>query len=357
MLAPAPILLPMTQFNLQPHLDSLLSPRPSSLPPTINQFAPWQAVLRADLAQLLGLANRQQISIKATKLQTIDCGHYSEEKYTLAVGEGVQTPIYLLIPHTDPPYTPILAFHGHDPSVQYILGHYPDEATAVHNHNSHNNYAQALAQAGYLVCAIEQRGMGERLTAQTGETAGTELAEVAVPRSCRHLAFSYLLQGRTLLGERCWDGLCAINYLQTRPDIRPDALGCTGHSGGGTTALFLAALEERITAVVVSGYFCSFRASILGMRHCECNYVPGILQLAEMGDIAALIAPRPLSLLNGRHDPIFPIAGAIEQFETVKRAYDINGRAEACHLAIHPGQHAYHLPSSQSWLERWCELR
>jgi cephalosporin-C deacetylase-like acetyl esterase len=120
-----------------------------------------------------------------------------------------------------------------------------------------------LAEAGYLVCAIEQRGMGERLTAQTGDGD--------VPRSCRHLAFSYMMQGRTLVGERCWDGICAINYLQTRADVRQGVLGCTGHSGGGTTTLFLAAMEERITAVVVSGYFCSFQASILGMQHCECK--------------------------------------------------------------------------------------
>jgi hypothetical protein len=314
------------------------------------------------LAQLLGIAGRQAVPVQAVKLQTLDCGDYVEEKYSLDVGEGVQAPMYVLIPKTEPPYTPILAFHGHDPSVQYILGHYADEAsadeaTAVANQNKHNNYAQALAQAGYLVCAIEQRGMGERLTAQTGDTA--------VPRSCRHLAFSYMMQGRTLLGERCWDGLCAINYLQTRSDVRPDVLGCTGHSGGGTTALFLAVLAQRITAVVVSGYFCSFQASILGMPHCECNYVPGILQLGEMGDIAALIAPRPLCLVNGRYDPIFPLEGTIEQFETVKQAYAADSRAassraassraNACHLAIHSGQHAYHLPSSQAWFEQWLK--
>jgi len=119
--------------------------------------------------------------------------------------------------------------------------------------------------------------------------------------------------------------------------------------------LFLAAITEKITAVVVSGYFCSFQASILGMRHCECNYVPGILQLGEMGDIAALIAPRPLCLVNGRYDPIFPIQGAIEQFETVKRAYEVNGRTAACQLAIHPGEHAYHLPSSLDWFEHWLK--
>ena len=109
-------------------------------------------------------------------------GSYVEEKYSLDVGDGVEAPMYILMPKTEPPYTPILAFHGHDPSVQYILGHYPDEDTAKINYsNHHNNYAQALAEAGYLVCAVEQRRHGERLTAQTNEAA---------PRSCRHLVLA-----------------------------------------------------------------------------------------------------------------------------------------------------------------------
>lgn len=324
----------MSRFNLQ--ASSAWQPQPER---------GGAAERRVRLRQILGLAERPSVPVNAVLLQSVDCGSYVEEKYSLDVGEGVAAPMYLLVPKTEPPYTPILAFHGHDPSVQYILGHYADMETAVRQHNAHNNYAQALAEAGYLVCAVEQRGMGERLTAQTGDGP--------VPRSCRHLAFSYMMQGRTLLGERCWDGLCATNYLQTRADVRPGLLGCTGHSGGGTTTLFLSALAEQITAIVVSGYFCSFQASILGMAHCECNYVPGILQLGEMGDIAGLIAPRPLCVVNGRHDPIFPIQGTIEQFETVKEVYAANGRVQACHLAIHPGAHAYHLPSSLHWFEQW----
>ncbi|MCB8965794.1 MAG: hypothetical protein H6660_02780 [Ardenticatenaceae bacterium] len=336
----------MTRFGLQPHLDALRAKRPF-LPPD-EELSARQTALRGELGQLLGLENRTAPPVQAVPLQAVDCGSYVEEAYSLDVGEGVQAPMYLLVPKSEPPYTPVLAFHGHDPGVQYILGHYPDGETAVANHNLDNNYAQALAAAGYLVCAIEQRGMGERLTAQTGETA--------VARSCRHLAFSYMLHGRTLLGERCWDGMCAISYLQGRADVRPGVLGCTGHSGGGTTALFLAALELRVTAVVVSGYFCSFQASILGMPHCECNYVPGILNLGEMGDIAALVAPRPLCLLNGQRDPIFPIHGALAQFATVERAYAENGRADACQLAIHPGAHAYHLPSARAWFDRWLTV-
>lgn len=208
---------------------------------------------------------------------------------------------------------------------------------------SDNNYAQRLAQAGYLVCAVEQRGIGERLTPQTQNEP--------YPRSCRHLAFAYMLHGRTLSGERLWDGICALSYLQTRAELDTGVFGCTGHSGGGTTALFLAALDTRITTALVSGYFCSFRDSILAMPHCECNYFPGILELGELGDIAALVAPRALGIVHGAQDSIFPIQGTQVQFETVKRAFAVRGNADGCALMVHPFAHRYHFASSRTWFE------
>jgi len=113
--------------------------------------------------------------------------------------------------------------------------------------------------------------------------------------------------------------------------------------------LFLSALDERIKSVVVSGYLNSFRGSILAMNHCECNYVPHILELAEMGDIAALIAPRPFCAINGEKDAIYPIAFAHGQFETVRRAYELHNASNACKLNIHPGEHGYNNAMSQSW--------
>ena len=312
---------------------------------TLAELQAWQAILRSEIARVLGIAERPPAPVVAEKIAASDRGTYVEEKYRLDAGEQAQTPMYMLVPKRPPPFKAILVFHGHDASAQSMLGNFPDEATAREQRAIDNNYAQALAQAGYLVCALEQRGLGERTTNQVSD-------EIPA-RSCRHLAFEYLMRGRTLIGERCWDGLCAINYLQTRADILPNMLGCTGHSGGGTTALWLAAIDARITTLVVSGYFCSFQDSILAMRHCECNYVPGILALAEMGDLAALVAPRPFRAINGEQDPIYPTSAARQQFETVARAYALGDAAAKCSLAIHPGAHAYHHQFAQDWFAKW----
>lgn len=337
----------LMMFTLQRHLDDLSAqtPRLALRAHTSAELQIWQSTLRSEIARLLGIAERQAAPVNAEKIASIDRGAYVEEKYRLDCGEHVQTPMYLLVPKGAPPFKPILAFHGHAASAQYMLGNFPDAATARAQLAIENNYAQALAQAGYLVCAIEQRGLSERTTNQVSDENPA--------RSCRHLAFAYAMLGRTLIGERCWDGMCAIHYLQTRTDLAPHVLGCTGHSGGGTTALWLAAIDSRITTLVVSGYFCSFQDSLLAMRHCECNYVPGILARAEMGDLAALFAPRPLRAINGEADPLYPAFAARQQFETVKHAYALCHADEKCSLAIHSGEHAYHHQLAQEWFSKW----
>ena len=332
------------RFGLQPHLEHLYAEPPRRLAlraETPDEFRAWQRELRTELVRLLGLAGRSRPTPAAEQLSADDRGEYVEQKWALDVGEGVAAPMYLLVPKADPPYAPVLVFHGHSPSVQYVLGNFPDEQTARERLDHDANYAQQLARQGYFVCAVEQRGFGER--------------QSAVPEgvnSCRHLAFSYLLHGRTLLGERCRDGQCAIDYLRTRDDLTAP-LAATGNSGGGTTTLWLSAVDERVGVVMPSCYFCSLKGSILGVRHCECNYVPGILEICEMGELAASLAPRPFRAIAGEHDDLFPVAQVREQFETVRRAYRLLGTADRCSLAVHPGPHAYSHILAAEWLRRW----
>ena len=337
-------------FHLQAHVDNLYEENSRQFAfhaQTKDAFYEWQQRTRSKLQELLGLTGRDlSASPLAESLWIVDRGDYHEEKLILHSSEDVKIPIYILQPKTPPPYKPILAFHGHDPSVQYILGNYPNPQIARQQRSQDANYAQALAQAGYLVVAVEQRGFGERITEQY---------DISRQSACRHLSFEYLLQGRTMIGERCWDGMMALTYIQSRDDVVPGTIGCTGHSGGGTTALWLSAMDERITVCIVSGCFSTFKHSILGVEHCECNYVPGILACCEMGDLAALIAPRPLLLIAGEHDSIFPLKDALRQFEIVRQAYTIHSRAEQGSLASHSGGHAYNQPLARNWFQEWLK--
>lgn len=346
-------------FNLQTHLDNLYSRRnPGGVinAKTLTELVGWQNSMLHHLSVKLGLSYKfppYPLSPSSDKINVVQKQGYREEKHALFIDEGVAIPVYLLVPDGPDPFKPVLVFPGHNTSVQWILGNYPNEQEAKTWLALDGNYAQALAQAGFLVCAVEQRGFGERVTNDTYSGA-------TVPRSCQPLAREYAMLGRTLIGERCWDGINVISWLASRSDVNIRTLGCTGNSGGGTTALYLSALDKRITTAVPACCFSTFKGSILkrgsdnqGHGQCECNYVPGILSWFEMGEIAAMIAPRPLCLIAGKDDHHFPLNGAKEEFKKVEQAYKLLGASEKCSLAIHDGGHAFNHQLCHEWFKRW----
>jgi hypothetical protein len=114
-----------------------------------------------------------------------------------------------------------------------------------------------------------------------------------------------------------------------------------GISGGGTVTVFSTALEPRIRVALVSGYLNTFRDSIGSLAHCIDNYVPGILNWAEMHDVAGLIAPRPLFVESGEKDNIFPIAASIASFNEVKNIYSVFGVPRLVEQEVFPEEHLF----------------
>ena len=163
-----------------------------------------------------------------------------------------------------------------------------------------------------------------------------------IGRSCEELQRVALMYGRTLIGERVHDIGRLLDYAATRPEIDSTRVAITGNSGGGTVSLFAAALDERIKVSAPASYFCTFAASIIGVHHCVCNVVPGVMELGEMYDIAGLIAPRPFLAINGVQDPIFPIDATREAFSALQKIYAAQGLAAQCELYEGDGGHRYY---------------
>src|SRR5262249_12083947 len=147
-------------------------------------------------------------------------------------------------------------------------------------------------------------------------------------KACEPVAGGALMIGQTLIGWRVRDVMRTIDYIRSRPDLDSTRIGCVGISGGGTATLFAAAIDPRIRVAMVSGYLNTFPDSVGSLAHCVDNYIPGILNWAEMHDIAGLIAPRPLFVESGEKDNIFPIQSSIESFNHVREIYRVFGAAD-----------------------------
>src|SRR5207244_3707094 len=107
-------------------------------------------------------------------------------------------------------------------------------------------------------------------------------------------------------------------------------------------ALFLAALEPRIRATVSSCGFASL-ATIFRDRinHNYALYVPGLAREADVGDLLALVAPRPFFAGTGRTDRIFPIDGVEATIEVARAEYERAGVPEKLELMVEAGGHAF----------------
>ena len=159
--------------------------------------------------------------------------------------------------------------------------------------------------------------------------------------------------GKPLLGSRVWDVLRTLDVLAALPEVDARRIGIMGGSGGGAVTLFAAALEPRLRAVVISNYLSTFKDSILAMAHCHCNYVPGLLQDAEMYDVAALIAPRPLLVAAGTDDPIFPLPAVLEGFEHLRGAYQALGAPDRLEKNVFAAGHQMAGARAYDFLRHW----
>jgi len=161
-----------------------------------------------------------------------------------------------------------------------------------------------------------------------------------------------LMLGETITGWRVRDARRAIDLLAERPDVDPSRIGTIGISGGGLTSLFTAALDERVAACGVSGYFNTWAGSVLAVDHCVDNFVPGLLDLCEMPDLAALVAPRPLFVESGDRDPIFPLATFRTALAQATRIYDAGGRPAHLGHEVFAGDHFFHGKQMLPFLSR-----
>ncbi len=284
------------------------------------EWKDWQSRFRKRLSEISGLDEvrtaNQGLELKPQLLERVEEPSYIREKWVIQSEPGIWIPFYFLKPvkPSTVPMPVIITPHGHGRRGKEIyIGNYSNEAERNHAMEGDRDIAIQAVQCGYAVIAPDQRGFWEMAREQ--EVLKEERD------SCPDLQKKAMLFGRTLIGERVHDMRRLIDFIQTQPELDTQRIGITGNSGGGTTSLFTAALDERISLCVPGSYFCTFHASVLTEEHCPCNIIPGILKLGEMYDIAGLIAPRPLLIVHGRDDEMFPSHATREAVAHTRKIY------------------------------------
>lgn len=298
-----------------------------------GNFPSWQAGLRERLRQLIGDLPAQRVPLDVEELEREETAEYVRKKIVFTAEECADVPAHLLVPRGGAgPFPAMVCLQGHSPGMHISIGvardDHEEELVA-----GDRDFAIQAARNGFVALALEQRCFGER-----AET----LQEHRWQHGCLDAVFHSLMLGRTVLAERVWDVMRAIDLLQERPDVDGSRIACMGNSGGGTVTFYAACLEPRIALAVPSCAFCTYADSIMQIQHCGDNYVPGILRAAEMGEVAGLIAPRRLLIVAGQSDDIFPVEGVRKAFEATREIYAAAGCPDNARLIVGPEGHRFY---------------
>jgi len=158
--------------------------------------------------------------------------------------------------------------------------------------------------------------------------------------------------GRLLMGERLWDCMRAVDWLVSQAQVDASRIGRAGLSLGGEMAMWLGAMDTRITAECSAGFLTTMDQ--MEQKHCMCWKFDGLRDLVDYADIYAMTAPRALQCQNGLQEgeTQFYVPLARQALGEIKPAYRDLGAAEQLSLHVHSGPPEVDLPALLAFFDQ-----
>ena len=190
-------------------------------------------------------------------------------------------------------------------------------------------FASTFARNGFAVLSYDPIGQGERLQYPDPADPSKTLLKAATGEH-GEAGLQPTLIGDALARTFAWDGIRAVDYLTSRPEIDPNRIGAFGCSGGGTMTALLGALDTRVHAIAVACYLTSFDTLLptLGPQDAEQSTPNFIASGLDFPDWVELAAPRPYAIISTAQD-MFPYAGALATATEARRFYALFDPASA----------------------------
>lgn len=216
------------------------------------------------------------------------------------------------------------------PTILYVCGHglVKKEGVSFGNKTHYQHHGAWYARNGYVCLVID--------TIQLGEIEGLHHG------TYRYNQWWWNSRGYSPAGVEAWNGMRALDYLETRPEVDKTRFGVTGRSGGGAYSWYLAALDERIKVAVPTAGITDLENHVVDgvvEGHCDCMYFVNTYEW-DYPMLAALVAPRALLISNTDKDGIFPLEGVMRTHDKVRRVYRALGAGAKLGVQITEGGHA-----------------
>jgi len=306
-----------------------------------------RAELRKSVLEMIGGLPTEKTNLHAFITGTIPATGFRIEKLIYQSLPGFYVTALVYVPENgDKIHPAILVPAGHSPDGK---AHYQD-------------LCQRLVLRGYLVISWDPVGQGER----------SQFWDVKAKRSrynlvCgEHAVLGNLayLAGTSLARWEIWDGMRALDYLLTRPDVDGKRINIAGTSGGGFQAALLGALDERIKVIIPSCYITALPMRIENRIFADPDSDPeqdlfGLISKGvDNAGILLLMYPRPVMVATASLD-FFPVAGAYKSYSEVSTFYKRFGHADQIEIVESYNRHAYSLQNQEaalSFLDRFNRM-
>lgn len=285
--------------------------------------------LREDIRNALRLAPAPE-TVDREVIET-----HQEQGYTRSLihyegDEGDAIPAYLLKPSGPGPFPAVQIHHQH--ASQRHLG--KSEVCGLAG-DPRQAFGPALARRGVVVLAADSICFEDRRRNRTGTEPD---ADEDVAQHYNEMSYR-LVQGDTLMRKVLDDAQRGLSILRQDPIVNHEKIGLLGHSYGGTTTLFQAALDERVRFACSSGAASSYQAKIAHRIGLEMSLViPGFARRFDLHDLIRCIAPRRLLITSASED-VFSM-DADQVVEGGREAYERAGRKARLDHFSYEGDHA-----------------
>ncbi|MDP6634232.1 MAG: acetylxylan esterase [Phycisphaerae bacterium] len=312
---------------------------------TPQQVAAYQTRLKTSFAKQLG-ALPKRTDLNARIAGKVQRSGFSVEKIIFESQPRHYVTALLFLPDRKlhkPPYPGVIVPCGHS-----ALGK---------GYDMYQRAGALLALNGIAALVFDPIDQGER---------GQLLDSKGRPPMWGTKAHTMLGVGSILLGRNTawfevWDGMRAIDYLQSRPEVDPKRIGCTGNSGGGTQTSYLMALDDRISCAAPGCYLTSFERLLqtIGPGDAEQNVFGQIAFGMLEADYILIRAPKPTLICCASRD-FFDIDGTWGTFRYAKRLYTRLGYSQRVDLAETDNTHGFHMQlrvAMVRWMMRWLDGR
>lgn len=234
------------------------------------------------------------------------------------------------------------------PTMLYVCGHSLKEKDGISygNKAGYEHHGVWYAKHGFVCLIID--------TVQLGEIRGEHHGTYSKGR------WWWMARGYTPAGVEAWAGIRGLDYLETRPEVDRTRFGVAGRSGGGIYSWWVAALDERIKAAAPTAGITTLRNYVVDgcvEGHCDCMFLVNTYGW-DYDRLAALVAPRPLCVVNTDKDRIFPVGGVFSIYHSTRRIYALLGEEKHIGLQFAEGPHMDTQPLNTGefhWMTRFLQ--